>query len=314
MTRRNLLATGAAGFLTNAMATETLAAAPDARWRVMETSEGRDITWRGMADRLARANLVFAGEFHDDPQTHRAELALLETLSGAWKQSLSLGMEMLERDAQPALDAYLAGKTDEAALKKTVKLWPNYATDYRPLVEYARAEKIPVLASNAPGPLVKRVGKEGLAPVLESLTEAERSLIAATVNAPSGDVYEKRFGSVMGAGHGDRRMDAAMVRRFYEAQCVRDDTMAETVSRALDAGRKVLHVNGAFHSDAGLGTAQRVLWRRPLRTSMVIVKFVPVREEVAKAIVSQYHKEADFLIVVPDERPIQSNDADDVRK
>ncbi len=304
MTRRHLLARGVVGVLATA-AGEAAAVAPDASWRVWETASRRNLIWQEMIAKLKPADIVFAGEFHDDPQTHRAERALLEALSMPWKKSLTLAMEMLERDAQSPLDSYLAGKTDESAFTGAVTLWPNYAKDYRPLVEFARASGIPVLASNAPGPLVKRVGKEGLAPVLASLTDREKTLVAASVTAPHGDAYEKRFTAAMGGGaHGDGgRMDAAMIRRFYEAQCLRDDTMAETVVRALEAGRKVLHINGAFHSDAGLGTVQRVLWRRPLRTAAVVLKFVPVKGDLSKAALSPYTSEADFVIFVPDERP-----------
>ena len=308
MTRRDLLATGAAGILTTAAVSEASAAPPpESRWRVYDTTADRSVSWKQMASRLSAADVVFAGEFHDDPQTHRAELALLETLAGSWKQSLTLALEMLERDSQPALDSYLAGTIDEATFAKTARLWPNYATDYRPMVEFARARKIPVLASNAPGPVVKRVGKEGIAKVLATLTDAEKPLIAATVSTPTSDAYEKRFADVMGGAgaHGSDSMEPAMVRRFYEAQCVRDDTMAETITTTLNGGRKVLHINGSFHSDAGLGTAQRVLWRRPLRTSIAVVKFVPVKGDVAKADATPFRAEAQFVVFVPDERPAE---------
>jgi uncharacterized iron-regulated protein len=303
MTRRDALAACAAGLLTTtAAASKTAAAARDSRWRIHDTTIRKDVTWQEMADTLSPADVVFAGEFHDDPQTHLAELALLDTLSNMWRQSLTLAMEMLERDSQTDIDAYLAGKTEEAAFRKFARLWPDYARDYRPLVEFARAGKIPVLGSNAPAPIVKRVGKEGFSSVLASLTDAEKRLVAETVNAPTGDAYDKRFTAAMGGAHGEGKMDAGTIRRYYEAQCVRDDTMAETVVRALEAGRKVLHINGAFHSDAGLGTAQRVLWRRPLRTRIAICKFVPVKSDVSKAAVKPYLNEADFVIFVPDER------------
>jgi uncharacterized iron-regulated protein len=95
-------------------------------------------------------------------------------------------------------------------------------------------------------------------------------------------------------------MDAARLRNIYEAQCLRDDTMAETVGRALDAGRTVVHVNGSFHSDAGLGTAARVLWRRPLGTRLAIVKIVPFKGNIA---FDPVKGEADSLLFVPDTRP-----------
>lgn len=280
----------------------------EAAWRVVETATGKNLRWRDLPARLAAANALFVGEQHDDPQTHKAEAALLEAVHRRIGNRLTLTLEMLERDGQPALNDYLAGKTDEAAFAKAVKLWPNYATDYRPLVEYARTKRIPVLAANAPQRIVRLVGREGLS-ALEKLPATDRALVAEYVTAPP-DAYAKRFADVMmqsghGGGPDGKPMDAATIQRFYEAQAVRDDTMAETVARALADGRVVFHVNGSFHSDAGMGTAARVLWRRPLQTRLVIIKIVPVRGDVAKAKTDSYRTEADFLIVVPDQRPAE---------
>jgi uncharacterized iron-regulated protein len=276
-------------------------AAPNEGWSAYEVATGREVRWRDLPGRLAAADAVFLGEQHDDPETHRAEAALLEAVHKKVGDRLTLAMEMFERDGQAALNDYLAGKTDEAALGKSVRLWPNYATDYRPMVEYAKAKRVPVLASNAPQRIVRSVGKDGLAKVLTSLPPEDKPLVAAYVNAPEGDAYATRFAGIIGEGHGDgKEMDAAMVRRFYEAQCVRDDTMAETVARALNDGHTVLHVNGSFHSDAGLGAAARVHWRRPLGTRLAIVKIVPYKD---KPDLKPLQGEADYLVFVPDKRP-----------
>jgi uncharacterized iron-regulated protein len=272
-------------------------AGPETGWSAYEASTGRQVRWRDLPGRLATADAIFLGEEHNDPETHRAEASLLEAIHKKVGDRLTLAMEMFERDGQAALSDYLAGKADEAALKKAVRLWPNYATDYRPMVEYAKANRVPVLASNAPQRIVRRVGQEGLGTVLASLPSEDKSLVAAYVNAPAGDSYAGRFSRIIGEGHGEgKEMDTAMVQRFYEAQCLRDDTMAETVARALHDGRTVLHVNGSFHSDAGLGTAARVLWRRPLGTRLAVVKIVAYND---KPDPKPLQDEADYLVFVP---------------
>ncbi len=300
MTRRTVL-TAAAGVAVSAAAGSKVIAAPPKEWQLLDGNTGKPLRWSDVSGRLASANAIFLGEFHDDPETHKAEAWLFEEVHKKVGERLTLAMEMFERDGQKPLDDYLAGKIDEATLGKQSRVWPNYATDYRPMVEYAKAKRIPVLASNAPQRLVRQVGKEGLA-ALKNLSDADKPLVAAYVNAPEGDVYADRFAKVMGQGqaHGDGQMDASTLRRVYEAQCLRDDTMAETVGRALDAGRTVLHVNGSFHSDAGLGTAARVLWRRPLNTRLAIIKIVPFKGEIAFEPVKG---EADYLLFVPDTRP-----------
>lgn len=317
MTRRGAIqamagmaAASAAGITESSAEAATIAADSD-RWRIVEARAGKGIRWRDLPGRLTAngVNAVFVGEQHDDPQTHRAEAALLEAVHRKVGDRLTLAMEMLERDQQAAVNDYLSGRTDEAAFTGAAKMWSNYATDYRPMVEYAKAKRIPVLASNAPQRIVRTVGREGLG-ALEKLTPPDRALVAEYVTAPTSDAYWKRFAEVMSGGHGSgdssQKMDPAMVRRFYEAQALRDDTMAETVARAIGEGRVVYHVNGSFHSDAGLGTAARVLWRRPLDVRLAIVKIVPVKGDVAKADAGKYRDEADYLIFVPDERPAKA--------
>ena len=196
-----------------------------------------------------------------------------------------------------------SGRTDEAAFLKTARPWSNYQTDYRPLVEYAKANGIPVLASNVPQPIASAVGKRGL----DALADAPPGQAAALVQAPHDSAW-LRFKAVMeamGGAHGGTAMDEATVARFYEAQTVRDETMAESITRRLEAapGGLVLHLNGQFHSDYGAGIPRRVLWRRPL-TKIVIVSVVPVAD-VKKALPTVDKELADYVVLVaaPAARP-----------
>lgn len=264
---------------------------------ITDTHTGKTISQNSLLDRLAQSEVVFVGEQHTDPATHALELAVLEGLRGRMGSRLSLGMEMWERDAQPALDAYLHGQTDEAAFRKTARPWSNYQTDYRPLVEYAKANGIPVLASNVPQPVASAVGKRG--PV--ALADFPADQFATLIQAPHDGAW-LRFQAVMegmGGAHGGTAMDAATIGRFYEAQVVRDETMAESITRRLEAapGGLILHLNGQFHSDHGDGIPRRVLWRRPL-TRIVIVSVIPVADP-KKAPPSADKHLADYIVLVP---------------
>ena len=264
---------------------------------ITDTHTDKAISENVLLDRLGQADVVFLGERHTDPATHALELAILEGLHKRAGARLALGMEMWERDVQPALDAYLYGRTDEAAFLKTARPWSNYQRDYRPLVEYAKAHGIPVLASNVPQPIASAVGKRGL----DALADAPPSQAAAPVQVPHDGAW-LRFKAVMesmGSAHGAAAMDAATVARFYEAQVVRDETMAESITRRLEAAPNglVLHLNGQFHSDYGEGIPRRVLWRRPL-TKIVIVSVVPVAD-VKKAPPPVDKELADYIVLVP---------------
>ena len=271
-------------------------------WRVVETSTGRTRRWRDLAIAAIDSDVVFVGEQHDDPETHRVELRLFDEVARRWRRRAVLAMEMFERDQQAELDRYLAGKSTAAELAARVKLWGNYETDYRPMVDLAKARGIPVVGSNAPQRHVRRVGREGLG-ALGQLPPAERGEVASVVQAPAGDAYWDRFKATMSGMEGSHGMEGeAMLRRVYEAQCLRDDTMAESIDRALAGGRRVFHVNGSFHSDGGLGTAARLRWRRPLGVRVLIVKVVPVQGDPAAADAKANAKEADWLVHVPDLR------------
>jgi len=264
---------------------------------ITDMRTGKAVSQSDLLDRLARADVVFLGEQHTDPATHALELSVLKGLHKRAGARLTLGMEMWERDAQPALDSYLQGRTAEAAFLKTARPWSNYRTDYRPLVEYAKANGIPVLAANVPQAVASAVGKRGLA----ALADAPPGLAARLVQAPQDGAWQ-RFKAVMesmGGAHGGAAMGEATVGHFYEAQCVRDETMAETIARRLEAAPNglVLHINGQFHSDYGDGIPRRVLWRRPL-ARVIIVSIVPVAD-VKKAPRVADRELADYVVSAP---------------
>lgn len=92
--------------------------------RVYHADKKRWSDLEAMAAELARADVVFLGEQHDDPGTHAMQRAILEAVSRR-RPDMILTMEMFERDVQPALDRYLAGETAEEALLAAARPWPR---------------------------------------------------------------------------------------------------------------------------------------------------------------------------------------------
>ena len=236
---------------------------------ILDTRTGKAVTQTVLLDRLAAADVVFVGEQHTDPAAHAFELQMLTALHTRVGKRLTLGMEMFERDVQPTLDDYTQGKITEAAFLKASRPWSNYAADYRPLTEFARAHSVPVLASNVPQPLATAVGRRGLS----ALAEFPAGQYAENVQTPHDGAFQ-RFQAVMQdmGGHGSMTMDAVTISRFYDAQCLRDATMADSITKRQQAAPNtlLLHINGQFHSDYGDGIPRRVLWQCPL-TRVVIV-------------------------------------------
>ena len=263
--------------------------------RVYDAREKAFADFEQLAATAAQADVVFFGEQHDDVGTHRMQRALLEAI-GRRRSNVVLAMEMFERDVQPLLDQYLAGAITEDVFLRTSRPWPNYARDYRPLVELAKARGWPVVAGNVPRRMASAVGKDGLV-AMTQLADSTRAWAAAEFVCPMDDDYFERFAKVMG-GHAAPGLDTATTtRRYYEAQCVKDETMAESVMRAHAAAGGsplVVHVNGAFHSDFGDGTAARVRRRLP-KARMVVVTGVPVSDLDAIDVKAE-RKKGDWIV------------------
>ena len=266
--------------------------------RVFVTEQNQLSDFEALIADVATADVVFVGEQHDDPNTHRLEAALLE---GLLRRGVAptVSLEMFERDVQPLVDAYLAGTKSESEMLADARPWPRYKTDYRPLVELARANGWPVIASNVPRRLASAVAKGGRA-VIDDLPPADRQLMAAALECPL-DGYFDRFAESM-ASHPAPNQTPEQLRemseRYYWSQCVKDETMAEAIAAAVARREKpgpVVHYNGAFHSDFGLGTAERVRRRLPGKR-IVIISILPVESLDLLSPAGEDLERADYLV------------------
>jgi uncharacterized iron-regulated protein len=271
--------------------------------RVYDTGDKRFVDFESMLAELAKADVVFVGEQHDDPNTHRLELAILEGLARR-RGGVIVSLEMFERDAQEPLGHFLMGHATEEEFLKVSRPWPRYATDYKPLIEFAISRDWDVVAANVPRPIASEVSKAGFG-VLDSKTETERKWFARERQCPTDDDYFKRFGQAMNEHPGaPATSDAAkreMTERFYFSQCLKDETMAESIAQAHAAASRdgkrplVVHFNGAFHSDFGQGTASRAKRRLPGRR-IVVLSVLPVKDLDGLAPDGSERKRADYLV------------------
>jgi uncharacterized iron-regulated protein len=269
--------------------------------RIVDVASGRDVDFAELVRRLSDADVVFFGENHDDPETHRVEFGLLDAL-GRGDRSVILSLEMFERDAQPLLNEYLAGRITESDFLAKSRPWDRYVTDYRPMVELAKMKGWRVIASNIPRPLASAVGRKALA-ALDTLTPAERAWAAREIKCPE-DAYRARFMETM-RGHGSGgaapaagdTLPTAAASRFYLAQCIKDETMAESIVEGRNGAAPdvlVVHYDGAFHSDYRQGTVDRVKRRAP-NLRLAVVTAVPVLDP-STATLADHAGRADFII------------------
>jgi uncharacterized iron-regulated protein len=205
--------------------------------------DGREIGYRDMLDRCVRADVVLFGEIHEHPVVHRLERELARDLVAIKKGDLMLGAEMLEADNQLIVDEYLAGLIEHEHLVTEAKVWENYGTDYRPLVDVAREQGLRFIATNIPRRYANLVARQGMTALERLSDEAKRSIAPLPITL---DLSAPGYGQVMeiGMAHGAHR-DA---QNFVAAQAVKDATMAHFILKNRGPKDLFVHYNGDYHS------------------------------------------------------------------
>ncbi|WP_210486274.1 ChaN family lipoprotein [Rufibacter aurantiacus] len=254
---------------------------------------GKSVKYGKMLKELATTDVVFFGEQHNDPIAHWLELELTKDLYQAHGKQLVLGTEMWETDIQGAVDSFLLGQLEEPRFMEVSRAWPNYPTDYKPTVQFAKANSIKVIATNAPRRSARIVAREGLKS-LEALPADEKQWLAPlpiTVDLEL-PAY-KRMLSMFGDTHGTSAASAQIV----EAQALKDATMAHFISKNLQAGQHLFHLNGAYHSDHHEGI---VWYLRRLRPELKIMTISTVVQPQLEKLNQEHENRADYVLVVPE--------------
>lgn len=213
------------------------------------------------------ARIVYVGETHDNPASHRQQVALLRALAERHPGKIALGMEMFVPSQQPILDRWSAGELSEKEFLKESRWYETWRMDfdyYRELLELARDLRIPILGLNAEKSLVAAVRAKPTA----ELTEAEQGQVP---EMDLDDPYQKAMTEAILGDHG--KHGAISADGFHRVQTLWDETMAASVVRYLsdpDHGEhRLMVVAGGNHVRYGYGIPRRVFRRLP--TSYVLV-------------------------------------------
>jgi uncharacterized iron-regulated protein len=212
-----------------------------------------------IVSQLKTANVVYLGETHDRLSDRQQQLAIIQALFKHNSQ-LAIGMEMFQRPAQPLLDLYLAGKITADELRQRSefdKRWGFSWESYAPILEFAKANRLPVIALNTPTEITRKAAKQGL----ESLTPTERQYI------PPFDQIDRSNVKYQQMILGSYRQHAGIVSiasksfdRFYTAQLLWDETMADRVANFAKQNprHQTIVIAGSSHIIYGYGIPDRV--------------------------------------------------------
>ena len=242
----------------------------DQHARVHSADRGEPSTVDRMIKDLSTREVVFLGETHLDDVTHRLELAVLEGIQEAGRDAV-VSLEMFGRDRQAVVDDYLSGAIDEDSFLDQSNPWNNYETGYRPILEWAKQQGVPVIAANVPAEVWRKVAFGG---GLSALDATMRATIAQEL-LPNTERYWQRYDRTV-RGHGHVTPGATKEQRLEKVQSLWDNTMGESVVKALEQypDSVVIHINGGFHSLEQDGVVRQVLLRRP-DTDLATVQITP---------------------------------------
>ncbi|MCP3689979.1 MAG: PDZ domain-containing protein [Gammaproteobacteria bacterium] len=226
---------------------------------ILHTATGHYLSQPQMLENLAHYPLVYVGEVHDNPASHRLQLEILQALQASHPGQITLGMEMFNRQQQPALDKWVAGELDQKQFLRESEWFRNWGGDfalYSELLEYCRDHNIPVIGLNAS----KRTGRMVSMTPLEKL-EADFKKTLPDMDAD--DPYQQQMIDEIFTAHGG---GVTMRESFSRRQTLWDETMAETVANymAQNKGRRMMVIAGGWHVVYGFGIPRRVHRRLPL--------------------------------------------------
>lgn len=263
--------------------------------RAFDTRTHAETSVEAMLDALAAHDVVFVGETHIDAATHEMELRILEGLASRKKNALALSMEMFQRDVQPTVDAYLAGSVPEAEFLREARAWHNYRTGYRPMVEFAKSNGIPVIASNLPAS-VQRAFAFGGSKAKEKLSPEDAAWVSDPMLPPEQTYWDRVARRLRDAGHGaPAELDEEQ--RKWSVQNLWDNSMADAIVAAQMERGSVVHVVGAFHIEHGDGLPSQVR-RRAAALQTATITLVPT-SDLARARVEADDDRADYVVFVP---------------
>lgn len=263
------------------------------------TAAGRPLTVATAAGLLADYDVVIFGEYHDNAVLHSLESALLAKVLET-RPRLAVSLEMFERDVQPQLDDYLAGRITEPEFLAGSRPWNNYREAYRPLVEFAKEHSLPVLAANIPRPLAAHYAREGS---LVKIAAAMAGYLPEIHTAPPGE-YRQKFMAYMTDSAATARMpvDPDRLENYYKAQCLKDDTMAESIARfsRLRPDYQIIHYQGDFHSRWRLGVVEKLQFLNPaLKVAVIAPVYVETLADAPRGL-AQNQNAGDILVIVED--------------
>ena len=248
-------------------------------------TKGKAVEFEAIVKQAQKADVILFGEFHDNPIIHWLQLELIQDMY-AKGSKLVLGAEMMEADNQLVIDEYLAGFFNSQKLISESKTWPNFKTDYLPLIDFAKNNKLNFIATNIPRRYASMVYNFGL-DTLTHLSDLAKSYITPLPISIDTTLISYQEMLIMGKGHGGDHL--------VKSQAIKDATMAHFITQNLKRKHQFIHFNGAFHSKNYEG----IYWYLKKLKPKLNILTIGCEEQKDISILGQSSQKADFIIITP---------------
>jgi len=234
-----------------------------------------------------KSDILLIGELHNNALSHWLEYEITKDLYAIKNGMITLGAEMFESDDQIVVDEYLSGKLSENNFKAEAKLWQNFKTDYKPLLDFAKTNNLKFIATNIPRRYSSMVYSRGL----ESLDSLEIEAYKWIVPLPFEiDMNLNCYKDIMekAEGHGGENLP--------KSQAIKDATMAYFINRNIKERNIFIHFNGSYHSDYH----ESICWYlKKYDENYKILTLTTIEQDDVKSLDKENLNKADFIIAVP---------------
>ena len=261
----------------------------ESHFKIYDTRSKQLTTVDEIAKACNDANVIFFGEEHNDSAGHYLEAAIFKALYNEYGNKMTSSMEMFETDCQLVLNEYLADFISESVFIKEARAWSNYK-DYKPVVEFAKQNKLAVIAANTPRRYVNMVSRKGMQS-LDGLPKTSKKFLPPLPYDTATGLYREKFAAVMnGSPGGDNP-------RVYYSQNLWDAGMSYSIYNywRKNKNKKIFHMVGRFHCDEKLGTLAQLQKRSPKLKIINISSFSD--SSFANPDWSSFSKFGDYIII-----------------
>ncbi len=265
-----------------------VAVASDKPAYLLYDSNGKVVSYKSLIVQSLNSDIIFFGELHNSAIAHWYQLEMVKDLADDDQKKTIIGMEMFEADQQILIDEYFNGWINQRSFESEARLWNNYQTDYKPIVEFARENELLMIATNIPRRYANAVYSGGLDQLDSFSDDAKQWMMPLPVEV---DTSLASYQDMLDMAHGHGGVN------LIYAQAVKDATMAHFILENLTEKSRLIHLNGSYHSNDYEGIVWYVEQNRP---DLSILTINTITAEDIRNVNPDRLKSADFTLVVPE--------------